>query len=52
MTTQCGHCGQALHLEVDSELNYKVAEVDAAPLIAAPLVDFAQLRAPSIIDAF
>jgi hypothetical protein len=37
---------------MDSQLNYKVCEPDARPLIFVPMVDFAKLEDPSIIDAF
>ena len=50
--TECGHCGQPLHLRVDHELRYEVQESDAAPMIFAPTVDFERLKDPSIIDAF
>jgi hypothetical protein len=50
--TSCGHCGQSLHLEIDSELHYRVDQVAAEPLIFAPSVDFDRLEDPSIIDAF
>jgi hypothetical protein len=50
--TECAHCGQTLHLELDSELNCRVIEAGAMPLIFAPMVDFNQLDEPSIIDAF
>jgi len=50
--TQCGHCGEPLELEIDSRLNYRVVQPGAEPLIFAPLVDFARLKDPSIIDAF
>jgi len=50
--TECAHCGQSLHLEVDSELNYRVVEAEAQPLAFAPMVDFDQLDEPSIIDGF
>jgi hypothetical protein len=39
-------------MEIDRDLNYRVAESGAQPLVAAPLVNFARLRDPSIIDAF
>ncbi len=52
LTTECAHCGRPLHMEIDRDLNFRVAEGDARPLVAEPLVDFAQLRDPSIIDAF
>ncbi len=50
--TECAHCGQPIHIEMDSELHYSVLEQDAAPLVFAPLVDFDRLKDPSIIDAF
>jgi hypothetical protein len=33
-------------------LKYRVTETGAQPLLAGPLIDFAKLRDPSIIDAF
>jgi hypothetical protein len=50
--TQCGHCGEPLTLEIDSQLNYRVIQSGAAPLIFAPMVAFTRLKDPSIIDAF
>ncbi len=50
--TECGHCGRPLHIGIDSELRYKVAESDAAPLIFTPMIDLHRLEDPSIIDAF
>ena len=50
--TECGHCGEPLHLEIDSDLNYRVLESDADPLIYAPLIDVNKLEDPSIIDGF
>ena len=50
--TRCAHCGQAIHIEMDSSLNYRVQEAGAEPLIFAPMVDFERLKDPSIIDAF
>jgi hypothetical protein len=50
--TTCGHCGEPLHLEVDSDLNYHVQEANAAPLLFVPMLDFKKLEDPSIIDAF
>ena len=48
----CACCGQPLHLEIDSELRYRVQEEDADPRVFVPLVDFEKLEDPSIIDAF
>jgi len=50
--TQCGHCGEPLHLEIDSDLNYRVLEEGADPLVYAPLLEVAKLEDPSIIDGF
>jgi hypothetical protein len=50
--SDCAHCGQALHLEIDSELNYRVLDEGANPLVRVPLVDLDKLEDPSIIDAF
>lgn len=50
--TECGHCGQPIHIEIDSELKYRVVEKEAEPLIYAPLVDLQKLDEPSIIDSF
>ena len=51
VTTECAHCKQPLHIEIDSEFNYRVTESEARPLIFAPLV-VVQRGAPSIIDGF
>jgi hypothetical protein len=50
--SKCAQSGRTLHIEIDSELNYKVQEADAAPLLSVPMVDFSELKDPSIIDAF
>ena len=50
--TECGHCGEPLHLEIDSDMNYHVVEEGAEPLVYAPLMDVTKLEDPSIIDAF
>ncbi len=50
--TECAHCGKPIHIEIDSDLNYKVLEADADPLVFVPTVNFATLKDPSIIDGF
>ena len=52
VSSQCAHCGQSLHLEIDSDLNYWVLEEDADPRVFVPLLDVDKLEDPSIIDAF
>ena len=51
-STQCAHCGQPLHLEIHSDLGYRVLEDGSEPLVFVPMVDFGELDDPSIIDAF
>jgi hypothetical protein len=50
--TECAHCAQPLHLEIDSEMRYRVEEEGAAPMISVPVVDFSKLTEPSIVDVF
>jgi hypothetical protein len=50
--TECAHCAQPLHLEVNSEMKCRVGEEGAAPLISVPVVNFSKVTAPSIIDVF
>jgi len=50
--TECACCRQPLKIQLDSELNYTIPPGDAQPLVFVPLVDFASLEDPSIIDAF
>jgi hypothetical protein len=50
--TECGHCHTPLHPEVDSDLNFRVQEPQAAPLVFVPMMNFQKLDDPSIIDAF
>ena len=52
VTSECAQCGSGLHLELDSDLNTRVADVGADPVVFVPLVDFGKLADPSIIDAF
>jgi hypothetical protein len=49
--TSCAHCGDKMHLTIDSDLKWSVKE-DASPMIFRPDVDFHNLKDPSIIDAF
>jgi hypothetical protein len=50
--TECGHCSRPLHIEIDSELKYRVLDDGANPIVYLPMVDFEELEDPSIIDAF
>jgi hypothetical protein len=50
--TDCAHCHQAIHIEIDSNLHITAIEGGAEPLVFVPMVDFDRLEDPSIIDAF
>ncbi len=50
--TECAHCGRPLHLTVDSDLNVRVQEREAHPLVFEPDVDWAAFRDPNIIHAY
>ena len=50
VTTECGHCGQPLHLGIDSDLKYRVVEAGAEPLLFVPMTG--KIKDKSIIDAF
>jgi hypothetical protein len=50
--SECGHCGEKLYIEIDSDLNFHVQESNAKPLVYVPSVNFSKLEEPSIIDAF
>ena len=50
--SQCAHCDEPLEIRIDSSLAWRVATPGATPLVFLPLVDFAKLRAESIIDDF
>ena len=52
ITTECAHCSEQIHLEIDSELNFRVVGESANPVVFVPLVDLAKLDDPSIIDGF
>jgi hypothetical protein len=41
-----------MQIEIDSDLNYRVLDAEAEPIIYFPLLDFEKLEDPSIIDAF
>jgi hypothetical protein len=50
--TECAHCAQPIQIEVDSELQYRVKDEEAEPLVFEPLIDWQTFTEPNIIDAF
>ncbi len=52
ISTECKHCGEALHLTLDSDLDWTVAEPGADPMVFSPDVDWSRLTDPNIIHAY
>ncbi len=50
--SECAHCRRALAVRIDHALRYEITTREAAPLVFLPLVNFARLKAESIIDDF
>jgi len=50
--TACAHCGQPLHITLDSELTYQVNNEGAEPLVFQPDVNWQEFTDPSIINAY
>jgi Zn ribbon nucleic-acid-binding protein len=52
VVTSCAHCGREMHIQIDSELKYRVREPEAQPLIFEPSVDWATFDQANIIDGY
>lgn len=50
--TECAHSGESIHIEMDRHLGFRVVPPAQRPLHFIPMVNFAKLRAESIIDDF
>ena len=50
--TECVHCGQELHLTLDSELRWSVKENDAKPLLFEPEIDWERFEGANIIHDY
>jgi len=50
--TECAHCGKAMELEIDSELNCRAKEAGCNPVVFVPDVNLIELEDESIINAF
>ena len=50
--SECAHCRRPMRITIGSDLTYRVDAAAAGALVFVPLVDFAKLRAKSIIDDF
>lgn len=47
--TACAHCGLPLHLTLDNNLNWRLAESSAQPLVFEPDVDWLHFTGANII---
>lgn len=52
VSTECAHCGRPMHIEIDSELKYRVGEEGAEPLVFEPQINWATFQEPNIIHAY
>ncbi len=50
--TKCKHCGQSLHILIDSNMRVSVREEGAAPLVFMPEIDWEKFAERTIIDAY
>ena len=50
--SRCAQSRRALHLRIDSDLNWEVREPDARPLVFEPQIDWSRFRKPVIIHDY
>jgi hypothetical protein len=48
----CAHCGEAIELMVDSELNHRIEKGGPRPLVFEPSIDWCEFKDPNIIDGY
>ena len=46
------HCGEAMEIVVDSELNHRILKGGASPLVFEPEIDWGEFKDPTIIDGY
>ncbi len=52
LDSECAHCGNALHISIDDELNFRVGEKDVHPLLFEPDVDWKTFKGADIINDY
>ncbi|SPE40335.1 hypothetical protein SBA3_3720005 [Candidatus Sulfopaludibacter sp. SbA3] len=52
IATSCAHCGRAMHLIVDEQLHWRVAERGADPHLFLPHIDWAAFQGRNIIGDY
>ena len=50
--TQCAHCDRSLQITVASDMDIKVRDRNAEPLVFMPTIDWTRFREPNIIHAY
>ena len=50
--TRCEHCSEPLILEIDSDMNVRVEQTGAEPMVFTPDVSPFDVEGPSIVDDF
>ena len=50
--SRCAQSLRALHLEIDSDLNWAVREPEAQPLVFEPQIDWSRFHKPVIIHDY
>ncbi len=50
--SECACCGRPIRFRMEHDLRFAMEDPECAPLFFVPMVDFAKLEDPSIIDAF
>lgn len=52
VATECAHCAEPMHLQIDSAARCTVAEAGADPITFVPHADFSELAERCITDVF
>ncbi len=52
INTKCANSGQAMKIEVDSDLNVKYVDEGSDPMVCVPRANLLETKEPSIVDIF
>jgi hypothetical protein len=52
VNTECAHCGRAMAMTLDQDLNLRLDDEKCRPIIFVPDVNPFKLAEPSIVDSF
>jgi hypothetical protein len=50
--SECACCKAPIRFKMSHDLSFTLSDPESNPLFFVPMVDFAKLRAPSIVDDF